>query len=1168
MQKKIFILLFFLFSFTFQAFSSLNDPSRYTQTSVLSEGTWYKVKIAKTGIYKLTYKDLKKMGLKNPQNVKIFGYGGGILNEDFTGNYVDDLPPISYWMSTSLDEFKNDTDYILFYAKGSITWNYNSVKQEFEQTQDPYTFDSYYFITENDKVSTVMDMQNSLPESTDKITAFDDYFLYEQDLVNVGETGREFYGENFLKTPSVSISLDTEGVTSDPAILRYEFISKVFPSSATMNISLNGEALNSIYTPTSNDYYTIAVTSNGSFTVSNLQNKNTVTFNYSKNTSDKNVYLNYLRLSYKRLLKPYSAVTFFRSTNLSSNLTYEIGDATSSLLVLDVTDVTTPKLINTKLDNSTLSFTADNSTIREYAIVDLSKSNEISTPLYQGDGLGLIKNQNLHGLESVDMVVIVNEYLKDYAQELADLHKQNSDLNVILVDPEQIYNEFSSGKPDATAYRRFMKMFYDRGLSNNKYPKYLLLFGGGSYDNRQIQDWATNAKKSMLLTYQSHASLLETSSFVTDDYFGFLDDDSTPLNSTKEYTDFTQSKQKLSIGRIPVRDQSSAANIVSKIRDYMDGKDDGIWKNTVSFIADDAIAGSDSHTTASINEERKHMIDAEALSDYITDNYPDFVVKKIYEDMFERKIESNGARYPDATRALINQINNGTLFLNFIGHGATNSWTHEYLLSMSEIESLNNTKLPLWITITCDFSRFDANATSGGETALLKESGGAIGLFSTVRVVLTGLNRTMNTSLMKYIFEKENNENPRLGDIIRKAKNDASLNGDTNKLRFLLLGDPALKLSYPEKEYSVQVLEMNDRDADAIDINIQALDDTSIKGAVLDNQGNIVTDFNGLLQATIFDAKQILHTRGNKSDGTQDPDKVGIDYDDYTNTLFSGKIEIKNGEFEINFVAPKDILYADDNGKMSFYAIESSGGRNAQGSFYNYTIGGTNTNRPEENNPPVISKMYLNTEQFKSGDYVNSTPLFYAEVSDDTGINLSSALGHTMSLFIDGTIVADDLASYFQNEDNSNKKGHVTYTIPQLTEGKHSLQFTVWDVWNNSTTETLEFIVTDDFRPKIYSFEIWGNPAKDYTRFVINTNIPSSNIDVTFRVYSLTGSLVWMTQQIGAADNMSRYIYDWDLTSNRQGRLLPGIYLCTAEVTVDGQRSSVKAAKLIVTEKN
>lgn len=1163
-QKRLFILLVLVIGLSFRLLAIENDGSRYAPNSVLAEGKWYKIKISETGIYKLTYKDLKKMGLSNPENVKIYGYGGWMLDEDFTSPYVDDLPQVSVWMNQSKDNFKNDDDYILFYARGSIRWTYNAEGKEFEQTQNPYSSESYYFITEGDGGANIVKEQPSLPIGGNIVSVYNDYLLHEKELVNPGETGREFVGENFLKTSTVSVEFNTEGATSDPAILRCDFIARTIISSGTLAVSFNGHSFKPLQTDVvtnkRDQVYLIARQMNAPLSVGSLQAKNKVNLTYTKgHSSDKNVHLNYLRLNYTRALQPYGAVTLFRNTTLASDLGFRISSASSSLLVFDVTSNTDPVKINTQLSGTTLQFAADNSTIREYAMVDLSKVNDIPTPVYEGKGLGVIANQNLHALESSDMVIIVRDHLKEYARQLAELH---SDLKTVLVSPEDIYNEFSSGKPDATAYRRFMKMFYDRAAGGDNRPQYLLLFGDGTFDNEQKQKWANEAANSMLLTYQSVFSFSELSSYVSDDYFGLLGDRSVEVmpgyNSVLH-----RSKLDVGIGRLPIRSASEAADAVAKIRNYIENKNKGIWQNNLTFIADDAVGGPGSNP----EEEIVHVKDAEKLSSLIAQSYPNFVLTKIYEDMYERVIESGGARYPAANEALLDRINNGTLMLNFIGHGAETSWAHEYLLTLSDIESMNNDKLPLWITATCDFGRFDANSTSGGETALLKSRGGAIALFTTVRPVYIAKNSAMNESLMRYIFKKKNGKNARLGDILRDAKNDNTLSADENKLRFVLLGDPALLLDYPEDTYNVRVTEVSGKDADAEDINIQALDNAVIKGIIENQNGEVAENFNGILESLIFDAQQTKRTRGNTASGTPNPDKFGVDYTEYNNTLFAGKVEVKNGQFEINFAVPKDILYADEKGKMSFLAYDDSDKKQAQGSFYNYTVGGTNTGAPEEENPPVISKIYLNNEQFKSGDYVNSRPLFYAEVSDDTGINLSDARFHYISLLLDGMTIYN-LASYFKNEDNSSKKGSVSFQLPQLDEGEHTLEFRVWDVWNNTAAETLKFIVTDDYMPTIYSFQIWGNPAKEYTRFVISTNTPDSNVDVVFRVYSLTGALVWTMQQNGAVDSLNRYIYNWDLNGYNKGRLLPGIYICTAQININGRLSSVKAEKLIVTERN
>lgn len=1142
---KFYILLLLLLTIVPQG-SAENDGSRYAANSVLSKNSWYKIKVSENGVYKLTYADLKKMGISNPANVKIYGYGGWMLDEDFSKPYVDDLPEVSLWMSKDRNSF-GEGDYILFYARGTVKWTYSASNQEFVQTQNPYSTESFYFVTESAEGPALMDRKASLQAGTTSATTYSDYALHEKELTNLGQTGRVFYGENFGSKNSQDFKFKLDGATTDPALIRYDFVSKEPITSGVLTLSLNGTLLKTSNSGTTTDYNTVGISINGVANTSQLQSDNTINLTYQKgmNSNTSRINLNYILINYKRKLKPYGAVTLFRNTTNVNNLNYQIQETNSSMLVFDVTDNYKVSKVDTRLSGSTLSFSADNTTLREYALVDLSK--DIPKPTVVGK---LDKNQNLHALQGADMIIIVQPALQSYAEKLAKLHLDDSGLKSLIVNPTDLYNEFSSGTPDITAYRRFVKMFYDRAtISGEGKPKYLLLFGDGCYDNRLIDSrWTQEQRDAMLLTYQASESLLEGASYVTDDYMGFLDD--------KEGATLANNVLDIGVGRIPVTSATDADAVVEKIKNYMLDANRGVWQNNVTFIADDLIGGSSS------TADNTFIKDAETFSKYIETNYPDFTVSKIYEDAYQRVIEGNGARYPDATKALLEKINNGTLALNFIGHGATRSWTHEYVLNYDDILNMNNVKLPLWITATCDFSRFDANDRSGGEAALLNPNGGAIALFSTDRVVLINNNTIMNDCITKHILEKDNGQPARLGDILKNAKAETALAKDSlNKLKFILLGDPALRLSYPGDAYHAEVIEMNGLDASAGNINVRALDSVTVVGRIVNQNGEFVTDFNGIIESTIFDALQDLRTKGNTAGGNTD-DSRATDYSAYTNTLFSGKVEVKDGMFKINFIAPKDILYSNNKGKMTFLAFDDQGVRKAQGSFANYTVGGTNSNAPEENNPPVISVLYLNEDSFKNGDAVGQMAKFYAKVSDDSGINLSSGIGHNISLIIDGK-TEYDLTPYFVNIGNSSKEGEVEYRLPELSLGNHKLTFRVWDVWNNSTTETVDFVITNDFNTPVYSFEIWGNPAKEFTRFAFNTETPSTDVTVKLAVYSLTGKMVWNNEDSGSADTLGQYIYTWDLMSNG-GRVAPGVYICTGIVTVNGKASSIKTRKLMV----
>lgn len=1152
-----YLFLVFCWLFAVSLFSQQNDGSRYTSNSVLSQGDWYKISVTKgTGIYKLTYEELQRMGLSNPANVKLHGYGGWMLDEDFTKPYVDDLPEISVWMSTDRANFGRG-DYILFYARGDVKWEYNETTQLFEHTQNPYSQESFYFVRESPEGPLLMDSQPSLSSSGTILTSFDDYFLYEKEEVNIGNTGRKYYGDNFGSNKSQDFRLSLEGITNDPATIQYDFVAKVPTSAAFLDVSLNGAKIREdfVLPVTGNLYYTHGITTSGSLNITNLADRDLLNLTFRDGPfRATNTYLDFIRVNYKKQLKPYGAVTLFRSKVLE-DVTYQISEASNSLLVFDVSENTKTKVQTSEISGSALTFSVSNADIKEYALVDISKIGDIPSP----ELVGKVDNQNLHALSSADMIIIVQPELREYAQILAGLHNEDSGLTSHIIDPQQIYNEFSSGKPDATAYRRFMKMFYDRSVTSGDKPKYLLLFGGGTYDNQLTRSaWTEEEKKSMLLTYQSEESLVETISYVTDDYFGFLDDNDGIRDNRIRWEVATLD---IGIGRLPVRTKNEAAIVVEKIKNYMLNTNKGIWQNNITFVADDLISNQYSPET-----EGMHIKDAENLSKAIIERYPDFIVNKIYEDAYERVVEANGARYPDATQALIDRINNGTLVLNFIGHGSARDWTHERLFTYADIQALNNDKHGLWITATCDFSRFDDDRQSAGELAILNRTGGAIGLFSTVRVVYITDNTRMNASINKYLLERKDGKPARLGDIMKDAKSDPELEGNANKLRFLLLGDPALRLNIPDDTYRVRVEEINDFDFSDEDINIRALDNVTIRGSIVTNTGDVATQFNGILESVVFDALQDLKTRGNSS-----PSRPGnynpTEYSDYANTLFSGRVEVKDGLFEINFTAPKDILYTGNKGKISFLAYDNDGINKAQGSFYNYTVGSTNSDTPDEFNPPVIEKMFLNEISLLENNnvYVNTSPKFYAEISDDTGINLSSGIGHNIALIIDGK-TEYDLTSYFMNEGGSTKRGSVSFNLPELALGNHYLEFRVWDVLNNSVISgPVDFIVSNDITPSGYSFEIWGNPARNETRFVFSTEVPSTDVNIKLSVYTISGRMVWNHEERGSIDTLNGYSYTWNLNGDSGGRVLPGVYICRGEITINGKVSSIKSKKLIVT---
>ncbi|MDO4755451.1 MAG: type IX secretion system sortase PorU, partial [Parabacteroides sp.] len=581
---------------------------------------------------------------------------------------------------------------------------------------------------------------------------------------------------------------------------------------------------------------------------------------------------------------------------------YVIQDADASTLVFDVTDGVALKRMETSLNGTELSFSAPaSSTLQEYVAV---KPSQAKTPKVVGE----VKNQNLHALEQQDMIIIAPTAFVEQAERLAEAHRTMDGLNVQVITPEAIYNEFSSGTPDATAYRRFMKMFYDRKTSDLDAPKYLLLFGDGSYDNRQLTaTWKAVDMSNMLLTYQTDNSL-DAYSYVIDDYFGFLDD----ADNAKSVN---QKKVNIGIGRFPVRTIAQAKNAVEKVISYMENKEVGGWKNNICFLADDG-SNSDDYTQA-------HMLEADTLADHLALKHPEFLYHKLYFDAYKKEQSGGQGDFPDVRSNLQKLFKDGLLLLNYTGHGNTTSLSDEQIVSMTDITQASYTRLPVWVTSTCDFTRFDDIATSAGEEVFLNAKSGGIALFTTVRVAWRPYNAYIDSYLLHSLFDKNNGKRRTLGDALKAMKCGLVANYGSSanqvKMGFCLIGDPALKLAYPE--YNVKVTAINGKSVTGESIPFKALEKITVEGEILNTAGVLASDFTGVINPTIKDSKVMVTCLDNNNTG-EEP----FTFTDYPNTLFIGNDSVQKGKFSFTFTVPKDISYSGLQGKMNLYAVDTQTG--------------------------------------------------------------------------------------------------------------------------------------------------------------------------------------------------------------------------------------------------
>ena len=675
-------------------------------------------------------------------------------------------------------------------------------------------------------------------------------------------------------------------------------------------------------------------------------------------------------------------------------------------------------------------------------------------------------------------------------------------------------------------------MFYDRSSSLGNPPKYLLLFGDGIYDNRGISGEVQGVSRSnMLLTFQSQESL-NVYSYATDDYFAFLEDNSG--------SNFSRDKMCVGVGRFPIRTVTEATQMVDKTISYMENKDSGSWKNNVTFVADDG-NNEDSFTTS-------HMKQADQLAEAIEEMQPGFLVNKVYFDAYKR---SSLGTYPDVHNEIEKLLKSGQLLINYTGHGSTTHWADESVWTQTDINNSSYKHLPVWVTATCDFTRFDDVKTSAGESVFLNPTSGGIALFTTTRVVFSGNNANLNKALIDNLFQEGANSRYTLGEAMMYTNRQLN---DSNKLNFILIGDPALKFAYPE--YKARVTAVNGEAVSDEPFEFKALSRITVEGEILNPSGSFAADFTGVLSSTIFDSQSSITTLGNSSEK--------FTYLDYPNTIYIGRDSVRNGKFSFTFMVPKDISYSNKKGKLNLYA--SSETKEAQGSFFDFIVGGTSDTAETDTIGPKIRQIYLNDSSFVSGDKVNTTPYFVAKLWDKSGVNITgSSVGHDMMLTIDSMpSMSYNLNSYYALLPDSENEGLVQFSIPEMEPGMHTAEFKVWDILNNSTTYTFTFEVAEGLKPNLIEMYATPNPARDQVEFFLHHNRPESNLKVTVMVYDMTGKFLWSTEKSGSSELFKAYIVTWNLTDNGGRRLRPGVYLYRAAISTNNSKEATKANKLII----
>ncbi len=749
-----------------------------------------------------------------------------------------------------------------------------------------------------------------------------------------------------------------------------------------------------------------------------------------------------------------------------------------------------------------------------------------------------ITNQNHHADETVDMVIIIptTQLVAAQAERLKAWHETNDSLRVRIVPADELYNEFSSGTPDATAYRRYMKMLYDRAETEADMPSYLLLFGDGAWDNRMnCSDWTGYDPDDFLLCFESENSFSHVNCYVSDDFFCLLDDEELIQEGKSSSTSYL-GKPDVAVGRLPARDADEAKVLVDKILDYAANSHAGAWQNVVCVMGDDGNSNT-------------HMATADRVATMVETNYPGYLIKKIYWDAYQRSSSATGYSYPEVTRLIKQQMTDGALMMNYSGHGAPYALSHELVMKLADFESSVSTNLPLWVTASCDIMPFDGQEANIGETVMLNSRGGGIAFFGTTRTVYASYNEAMNLAFTNYVLKSGYT----IGEAVRQAKCDLVSQGrDTspNKLQYTLLGDPAMRLACPLSE--VVVDSINGLPIGS-EVTLNAGSTARISGHIA-RTGAKATDYSGVVTATVRDAEETITCKLN--DTSSEGADVPFTYTDRTKTLYQGSDSIRQGTFNVTFAVPKDISYTDGNGLLTLYAVDQTKQETAHGETGNFMLSASEVVTTDSIGPSIFC--YLNTRSFTNGDQVGRTPYFRAELYDESGINASgSSIGHDLELVIDGELSQTyNLNDYFTFDFGDYRSGTVGYTIPQLTIGYHQLMFRAWDVLNNSSTAQLTFEVVEQPAGGDISVICTKNPAVSSTSFVINHGLIGSETSVVMDIFDFSGRQLYK-RTVNATSTDGTSIINWDLRLSGGSCLQTGVYLCRFRVN-DGETKTVK----------
>jgi len=1107
-----------------------NETRAVTSNSVLSSGSWIKVKVSEDGVYKISYSQLSEMGFDvsvNPKHIAVFGNGGGLLPEKNDSFRHDDLVENPIVVVGEDDGNFNENDYLLFYGQGPVLWKLNKVTNTFFHQNNIYSDYTYYYVTAlNHPAKRIENTEEPSGNEDITVNSFVDYAVHEVDSKNLASSGRLWVGEVFDFNTDQSFGFNFPNLIASEKVHFFGNFVANSPSSSVFKVYTNNTFLMSVTVlGVPGNGYSYGKMNSGSKGFFASGDNINVGIKYQRTSNSSTGYLDFIELNVHRKLIMAGGQMVFRSVLSEGKVAKFQLKGSNNLTVWDVTDPVDAKKVTMNYSGGTYNYKTSVETIKEFVAFDGSDYKQV-------EFVEQVANQNLHSIRNIDYLIVTHPDFLEQAKELGRYHFEKDGLEYAVVTVGEVYNEFSSGGQDISAIRDFAKMLYDNSDSGKKL-RYLLFFGDASFDYKDRISDNTN----FVPCWESWESLNIINSVATDDFFGCLDDGEGVSNNDRV---------DVGIGRLPVMTVEEAQMALDKVLHY-DTKEVatfGSWRNVITFLADD-------------EDYNGHMHDAETLADFLEANYPVINLNKIYVDAYNQISTPSGQKAPEVNRAINASIDNGTLIFNYSGHGGELGLGHERFMELADINSWTNwDNLTVFITATCEFSRYDDPArVSAGEQVFLNNKGGGIALFTTSRATYASANLALNLAIYRdNLFTKKGGEYPTFGDVILNSK----VAGGDNDRKFILIGDPALKLAYPDFEAKTLKINQHVVVEDEYD-TIRALQHVTIEGEVVDEDNNLVNDFNGFVYPTVFDKKTLVMTQG-ADDGSY-PEPFYL----WKSIIFNGKASINNGRFTFDFMVPKDIGYNYGPGRISYYFNDAD--NDGVGYYKNIIIGGYNDEAVEDTEGPVIS-LYINDTLFSSGDITDENPILLAYVEDESGINTTgNGIGHDIVANIDGLTEDSYILNDFYNSDvNRFNKGVISYPFKNLSEGWHTLTLKVWDIHNNSSESSIDFKVVSSSEMVVDKLYNYPNPFYDETTFVFSHNQAEQPIESRIDIYTLTGRLVKTIKQHYSSEGYVSSQIKWNGYSDGGSKLSQGIYLYNLTVTNVSGKTDVKRSKLVITK--